>query len=44
LRATKCNSIYQNSKINMMNVNLATDADSILIEESHDNIAAGNGD
>ena len=27
-----------------MNVNLATDADSILIEEYHDNIAAGNGD
>ena len=44
IRATKCNSIYQNSKINMMNVNLATDADSILIEESQDNVHPGNGD
>jgi hypothetical protein len=30
-RTTKCFSIYQNSKINMMNVNLATDGDSIVI-------------
>jgi hypothetical protein len=44
LRATKLNTIYHNSKINMMNVNLATDGDSILMEDSHDNVPAGNGD
>ncbi len=38
LRTTKVFSIYQNTKINMMNVNLATDGDSILIEESHENM------
>ena len=37
-RATKVFSLYQNTKINMMNVNLATDGDSILNEESHDNM------
>jgi hypothetical protein len=39
LRTTKVLSIYQNTKINMMNVNLATEGDSILIEESNENNA-----
>ena len=37
LRTTKFYSIYKNSKLNMMNVNLATDGDSIMIEDSNEN-------